>query len=148
MAIIGLCTQVFYIPEQTAPEKRTKKFKRSEELLLTSGDSVYLTPEGSRNKSNCLQKFNKGAFHMATNLKLPIVSLFIDSPEKCNPHLKLMAQPGTIYVHLIDITDTSDWKIEDLDQNREMIWEKYWLRQKFHTNLRSTLAIYEADKFL
>jgi 1-acyl-sn-glycerol-3-phosphate acyltransferase len=125
LAIVGLCTGVFFIPEQKDPEGRIKCFRNAEEKLKKTGDSVYLTPEGFRNKNFNIQKFNRGAFHMATKLKIPIVSLYINSPRECHPGLGTRAKGGTIHIRQIQMTQTKLWLESDIDTNKENIRAGY-----------------------
>ena len=125
IAIIGWCTKAFFIAEQTDPTKRIECFKSAEIYLKTSGNSVFLTPEGRRNSGSTVQHFNKGAFHLATVLKAPIVSLCIVTPEHCNPKLGYTFKPGEVKVLLLAIDQTRDWQLSDLDRNKNMIRQRY-----------------------
>jgi 1-acyl-sn-glycerol-3-phosphate acyltransferase len=125
MAIVGRCTGVFYIEEQTDPEARIASFQRAERVLRETKESVYLSPEGSRNPGLELQKFNRGAFHMAANLHLPIVSLLIETPKESHPGLGLFFQPGTVTVRQIAVTDTSGWSPENVAAYRDEVRSRY-----------------------
>jgi len=82
---------------------------------------VYLSPEGERVTTGEIGHFNKGAFHLATDLKLPIVPFFIAVPRKADPGKGLNARAGTVHVYVKPAIDTSDWKLEDLTANKERI---------------------------
>ena len=57
-------------------------FQAAERVLRRTGDSVYLSPEGTRITGGTIGHFNKGTFHLATDLRVPIVPLFIDIPPE------------------------------------------------------------------
>ena len=84
----------FFTPPQSMPEKRIRCFQAAERALRRTGESVFLSPEGTRVTTGEIGLFNKGTFHLSTNLKAPIVPLFIDVPPKINPGKGLRARPG------------------------------------------------------
>jgi 1-acyl-sn-glycerol-3-phosphate acyltransferase len=53
--------------------------------LERTGESVYLSPEGERVTGGRVGHFNKGAFHLATDLHAPIVPLFLRIPRAMDP---------------------------------------------------------------
>jgi 1-acyl-sn-glycerol-3-phosphate acyltransferase len=128
MTIVGLITKVFYIAEQTDPEKRTLCFKKAERELLVSNENVYLTPEGVRNNGRNIQRFNRGAFHLAIALQRPIVALFIDCPVECHPGFGIVASSGRIRVRCIEVVQTTELSINDVDALRDSVRNVY-LRQ-------------------
>lgn len=125
MAVVGRCTGVFYIEEQSEPEARVACFRRADRILRETGESVYLSPEGFRNPGMELQKFNRGAFHMAANLHLPIVSLLIETTKESHPGVGLFFQPGTVTVRQIALTDTSGWEPEKVGDYRDAVRARY-----------------------
>jgi len=52
------------------------------EYNLKPGTSILFFPEGTRSRSGDLQAFKMGAFHMASELKLPILPLTIRGSDK------------------------------------------------------------------
>ena len=64
-------------------------FKRAERVLRRTGESVYLSPEGGRVTTGEIGRFNKGAFHLATNLQAPIVPFYIRIPAGGRPAARL-----------------------------------------------------------
>lgn len=125
VAIIGWCTNAFFIAEQTEREKRKQCFILAEKYLRNSGHSVFLTPEGKRNPGSEVQAFNKGAFHLAFALQAPIVSLCIITPDHCNPRLGYSFLPGKVKVVLLAIDQTKDWKLSELEIRIESIRARY-----------------------
>ncbi len=56
-------------------------------MLRRTGESVYLSPEGKRITDGTIGHFNKGAFHLATNLQVPILPFYIDIPPEIDPQM-------------------------------------------------------------
>lgn len=125
VGIIGYVLGVFWTPPQSKPEMRTALFQRAERTLRRSGESVFLTPEGQQ-----VGRFNKGAFHLATNLAAPIQPIYVDIPIDVDPgpwtiNKNLDLRPGIVNVYFKPTIDTADWKIEDLESNRDSIRDFY-----------------------
>src|SRR5262249_13634117 len=110
---------------QTLPEARARCFAAAERKLRATGDSVYLSPEGTRVTTGKIGHFNKGTFHLATNLGAPIIPLFFAIPRAINPGKGVRSIAGTIHVHMLPAIQTSDWKLEDLVANKERVRDVY-----------------------
>ena len=82
VTIIGYIIRVFWTVPQEFPERRRQIFRRADRILRRTGDSVYLSPEGKCVTTGEIGAFNKGAFHLATSLKAPIVPIYIYIPAK------------------------------------------------------------------
>jgi 1-acyl-sn-glycerol-3-phosphate acyltransferase len=121
LALIGYLTGIFWTVPQSFPEKRTEIFKSAARTLRRSRESVYLSPEGERITTGEVGHFNKGAFHLATDLKLPIIPFFIAVPHAADPGKGLNARPGTVHVYVKPAIDTSQWRLEDLSANKERV---------------------------
>lgn len=131
LGLIGYLTGIFWTVDQKFPETRIKIFKRAESTLRQTGESVYLSPEGERITNGEIGHFNKGAFHLATNLKVPIVPLYIATPRDIDPGLSLRVKPGTVCVYVKPKIFTADWRLNQLTQNKEMVRKLFilWNRQ-------------------
>jgi len=125
VAVIGYLIGVFFTPTQSRPDKRARCFQNAERVLRATGDSVLLSPEGLCVTTGELGQFNKGAFHLATNLKAPIVPIFISIPRHINPGRGYDALPGTVQVHFKEQIVTSHWMLEDLVRNKEAVRNRY-----------------------
>lgn len=121
LGLIGYLIGIFWTVPQSFPERRTEIFKRAARTLRRTGESVYLSPEGERITTGEVGHFNKGAFHLATDLKLPIVPFFIAVPREADPGKGLNAAAGTVHVYVKPTIDTSGWKLKDLAANKERI---------------------------
>jgi 1-acyl-sn-glycerol-3-phosphate acyltransferase len=117
LGIISSMMGTFFTVPQDRPAERTKIFQRAERILRRTGESVYLSPEGGRITTGEIGHFNKGAFHLATNLKAPIVPLYIQIPREIDPGRGYDARPGVLDVHVMPAIDTSSWTLDQLDSN-------------------------------
>lgn len=125
LGIIGYLTGIFWTMPQTFPEQRRRLFAGAAERLRVSGESVFLSPEGARITTGQIGHFNKGAFHLATSLRAPIVPLFILIPAEIDPGLGLHARPGQIDIHVGAPIPTTDWRLDDLASNTVQVRTLY-----------------------
>jgi 1-acyl-sn-glycerol-3-phosphate acyltransferase len=132
VAVIGYLIGIFFTPTQSRPDKRAQCFQNAERVLRATGDSVLLSPEGQCVTTGELGQFNKGAFHLATNLKAPIIPIFISIPRHINPGRGYGALPGAVDVYFMEQIATSHWKLEDLVKNKEAVRNRY---VKWHEGL-------------
>lgn len=82
---------------------RTKAIQQLEVAKdrIRSGISVWVAPEGTRSKTGELQPFKKGGFHIATNLQVSIVPIWIEGAGKVlQKHSAKMTPNQTVYVHI------------------------------------------------
>ncbi|OLD69043.1 MAG: hypothetical protein AUG08_01980 [Acidobacteria bacterium 13_1_20CM_2_55_15] len=121
LAVISYLVGVFFTPPQTNRAKRVRCFQHAEDVLRRTGDSVFLSPEGTRITSGQIGPFNKGAFHLATALRAPIVPIFIVIPRNINPGRGFAALPGVVHVYFQSPIPTTDWKLSDLDRNKTAV---------------------------
>lgn len=125
LGVIGYLIGIFWTVDQVYTERRKRIFARAARVLKRTGESVYLSPEGERVTSGKMGPFNKGAFHMATDLKAPIVPLFITIPRAIDPGRGLDARPGVVHVHFLPAIDTSGWRVEQVPVNRDRVHEMF-----------------------
>lgn len=118
LGIISWMMGTFFTVPQDRPMERTRIFQRAERILRRTRESVYLSPEGGRITTGEIGRFNKGAFHLATNLQVPIVPFYIEIPAESDPRLGYDARPGVITIHLMPAIDTSNWTLAQLEANR------------------------------
>ena len=142
LGLIGYLIGIFWTAPYRFHDKRLKIFQRAERILRRTGESVFLTPEGSRITTGEIGHFNRGAFHLATNLGAPIVPIYLHIPKETDPGLGLVARKGTVDVFFLPSITTDHWKLEDLDQNREKVRDIY---VAFHTKLNDGKGPSNAD---
>lgn len=121
LGVISSMMGTFFTVPQDRPAERTRIFQRAERTLRRTRESVYLSPEGGRITSGEIGYFNKGAFHLATNLRVPIVPFYIEIPRESDPRLGYDARPGVVTVHLMPAIDTSDWTLDRLEEHRTQV---------------------------
>ncbi len=121
LGLLGYLAGVFWTVPQNFPLRRVEIFKRAERVLRKTGESVFLSPEGNKGRIGYIAPFNKGAFHLATNLSAPIVPIYFAIPTEMNPGWGYNFKPGVVHIYVQPPVPTKDWKLEDLDANREMM---------------------------
>ncbi len=92
---------------------------------------MYLSPEGGRIATGEIGPFNKGAFHLATVLRAPIVPLYFLIPARIDPGMGFDVRPGVVDVFVKTPIDTSAWHLEELVANKERVRDLFveWHRQ-------------------
>ena len=121
LGIIAWMMGTFFTVPQSRPDERRRIFKRAGEVLSRTGESVYLSPEGGRITTGDLGHFNKGAFHLATVLRAPIVPMYLHIPRAINPGRAYRATRGTVDVYVLPAIHTTDWKEAEVIQNKERV---------------------------
>ena len=125
LGVIATLMGTFFTPPQTRPAARAGCFQNAEDVLRRTGASVCLSPEGTRVTNGRIGAFNKVAFHLAANLKIPIVPLYIDIPPSVDPGKGWKVAPGTAHLHILPEIRTDDWTLAELDKNREKVRSVY-----------------------
>jgi len=120
----------FFTVPQDRPDERRRIFAAAEQTLRATGESVYLSPEGARITTGQIGHFNKGAFHLATNLHAPIVPLYFHIPRDIDPGRGFDARPGVVTVEVLPAIDTHEWVLEDLESNVARVREIFVRRHE------------------
>jgi 1-acyl-sn-glycerol-3-phosphate acyltransferase len=128
LGVIAWMMGTFFTVPQNRPAERRRIFARAERVLRRTRESVYLSPEGGRVTTGEIGHFNKGAFHLATNLGAPIVPLYFEIPRDVDPGLGYNARPGAVTVHVLPTIEARDWVIEDLLANVARVREVFVAR--------------------
>jgi 1-acyl-sn-glycerol-3-phosphate acyltransferase len=132
LGVIGTMMGTFFTVPQDRPAERTRIFQRAERILRRTRESVYLSPEGGRITTGRIGHFNKGAFHLATNLRVPIVPLYFQIPPHVDPGRGYDARPGTVRVYVLPSIDTTSWSLDDLVANKERVRDLF---VRFHQRM-------------
>jgi putative phosphoserine phosphatase / 1-acylglycerol-3-phosphate O-acyltransferase len=82
---------------------------------IRSGTSVGIMPEGTRTPTPTIQRFKKGAFHLAMQAGVPIVPIVIRNAGELMWRRSMIINPGTVDVAVLEPIPTDDWTVEDLD---------------------------------
>jgi 1-acyl-sn-glycerol-3-phosphate acyltransferase len=128
LGVIAWMMGTFFTVPQDRPAERRRIFARAERVLRRTGESVYLSPEGGRITTGEIGHFNKGAFHLATNLGAPIVPLYFEIPSDMDPGRGYDARPGAVTVHVLAAIETRGWVLEDLAANVARVREIFLAR--------------------
>ncbi len=125
LALIGWLIGMFWTVKQKYPERRTQIFQRADRILRETGESVFLTPEGQQ-----VWRFNKGAFHLATSLQVPIVPLYVLIPNEVDPGPWdsgefYAVRPGTVDVFFRPPIATTNWTVEQVPEHRDQVRASY-----------------------
>jgi putative phosphoserine phosphatase/1-acylglycerol-3-phosphate O-acyltransferase len=121
LGIISSMMGTFFTVPQNRPLERKQIFARAGRVLRRTRESVYLSPEGGRIRTGEIGPFNKGAFHLATDLGVPIVPLYIRIPASVDPGFGYDARPGTVDVFVLPAIDTAGWMLDNLNVNKERV---------------------------
>lgn len=125
LGVIAWAMGTFFTVPQDRPDERKRIFKRAADTLRRTGESVYLSPEGGRITTGQIGPFNKGAFHMATDLRVPIVPMYFHIPTAIDPGMGYNAGRGTVTVHVLPQIDTTTWTETDVMVNKERVRETF-----------------------
>ena len=125
LGIISWMMGTFFTVPQEFPDERRRIFTRAGETLTRTGESVYLSPEGGRITDGSIGPFNKGAFHLATVLRVAIVPLYFRIPPSTDPGLGFNARPGTVDVYVLPAIQTADWSEAQVVDNKERVRELF-----------------------
>lgn len=121
LGIISTMMGTFFTVPQDRPAERTRIFQRAARVLRRTGESVYLSPEGGRITTGLIGHFNKGSFHLATNLRVPILPMYFFTPPHVDPGMGFDVRPGIVDVYVLPTIDTHEWRVEDLSANTEAV---------------------------
>lgn len=132
LAFIAWLMGTFFTAPQSRPAERVRIFQRADSTLRLTAESVYLSPEGARVTTGGIGHFNKGAFHLATSLRAPIVPLYLEIPAAIDPGRGYDARPGTVRVHVKQPIATTSWRLDDLAANTAAVRGEFirWHRQR------------------
>lgn len=129
------CRAAGFIFVDNSSSKAAARSVREAERALKSGASIAIFPEGSRTKTGRLGRFKKGAYQMAADQHLPIISITLNGPFDVLPigSLNLHRRPMEMVIHEAIPAESMDPSHEGLQQmanrTREIIesslWDKY-----------------------
>ena len=121
LGILARLMGTFFTVPQPRQAERRRIFAAACRTLRRTGESVYLSPEGARVTTGEIGLFNKGAFHLATELGAPIVPLHLVIPREIDPGMGYDAHRGIVDVFVKPSIDTRDWHLDDVAANRDAI---------------------------
>lgn len=121
LGVISWMMGTFFTVPQARPVERAAIFQRACTTLKRTRESVYLSPEGGRMTDGRIGHFNKGAFHLATELHRPVVPMYIRIPAAIDPRRGFDARPGVVDVYVLEAIETRGWTLEQLHANKEAV---------------------------
>ena len=83
---------------------------------LSDGSSIIMFPEGTRNSSNAMLPFKKGAFRMAIDLGIPLLPITILGTKDILPTKTLNLFPGKVKMIVHKPVDISGYSIDNMEQ--------------------------------
>ncbi|HMU69758.1 MAG TPA: lysophospholipid acyltransferase family protein [Chitinophagales bacterium] len=115
--------------DRSSPQDRRKSVERLKECVK-SGDSIFLFPEGTRNKTDQpMIDFKDGAFTIAVQTQTPILPMLYINTDTLMPNSKPLMRPGIIdvyYLPPIEVAGLTDADIPALKQRtRDMLMLRY-----------------------
>lgn len=92
------------------------------EALTKGNRSIWVFPEGTRNRGNNILPFKKGAFRMAIDAGVPIVPICVSSYAG---HLNLnKLRSGVISIKILDPISTEGMTVADTDKLMATCWQQ------------------------
>lgn len=103
----------FIFVDNSSPKAAARTIEKAEERLK-NGASIAIFPEGSRTQTGKMDRFKKGAYQMALDLKLPIVPITINGSYEVMPINTYLINPHKMELIIHDPIPTKDIEIENL----------------------------------
>ncbi len=126
ITLTALSIGVLYIPTKNNSERRLNFFYSLEKRIKKEKINFTGSSEGVHDKYNEISEFNRGVYHTAMNCKMDVVALFIFTPKESNPGSNFLPfKKGEISIELLGIIPTTNWILENLDNEIESIRNKY-----------------------
>lgn len=118
--------------DNTSLAARSASVQRAKDQIV-DGVSMVIFPEGARTHTGKMKHFKRGAYHIAFDLKLPIVPLTINGSYDVLKRNTLRQNPSKMELIIHKPISTEGMKESDIprliDQSRQIIqdalWEKY-----------------------
>ena len=110
--------------DRKSRESREKSIKYMIDELR-QGRSIFIYPEGTRNRTDKpLKDFKDGAFRIAISAQVPIAVQTLVGTKKVNNPMGIHLQPGTVKVYYSTPIQTTGMTIEDMPRLKEMVKEE------------------------
>jgi len=118
--------------DNTNAATRAASIEKAKEQMA-GGVSMVVFPEGSRSHNGQMGHFKRGAYHIAFDMKLPIVPLTLNGPYDVLKRNTLRLKPSKMELIIHEPIPTEGLEESDIpaliDQSRAIIhqalWEKY-----------------------
>ena len=110
----------FIFVDSSSAKAAAKTIEKAEEKLK-NGASIAIFPEGSRSWTGKLDKFKKGAYQMALDLRLPIVPVTINGSYNVMPRGSILINPHKMELIIHDPIPTDNLVIENVREAATII---------------------------
>lgn len=106
--------------DRSDTEESQQKMREAERLVVDEGLNVFIFPEGTRNFGE-LRPFKKGAFHLATNARVPVVPIVCaTTPGWIKPKKLWKRKDVAVVVDVLDPLDPGEFPtVEELRDETE-----------------------------
>lgn len=125
MIVAAKAIGTWYIPQQWRKRRRLNFFIKKTAVLKRTNLSVIAAAEGVHEFGHTIAPFNRGIFHMALEAGIPIVPLFIYTPEEANPLIGKYSKTGKLKLCIMEEIDTSNWNRETLREEIDKVRSIY-----------------------
>ncbi|HPH83218.1 MAG TPA: lysophospholipid acyltransferase family protein [Flavobacteriales bacterium] len=127
MPLLGfLFATVCVLVDRRSKESRDKSSRAMMSEIL-SGNSIFIFPEGTRNKSQePLNEFFDGAFRFAIESQKPLVAMCSINARNITPSDNYAVRPGTITIKFLGPYETTGLTKEDLPALKTKIREEMY----------------------
>ncbi len=105
-----VCGHVYV--DRSNPRAAAQSVKKMEQTLR-NGVCTVIYPEGTRTTTGEVQRFKRGAFHIALDLHLPVVPLSITGCFECMPKGKAYIKHHPVHLHIGEPMDLSGFEDEN-----------------------------------
>ncbi len=121
--VLGYIIRQLYISVERKNKSARSRSMENMHRSLQQGISVFICPEGTRNKTeNLLLSFHDGAFRLAISAQVPLAVLTIlNSGKLLSPNRPIELKPGTIECVWSTPIDTKGMTENDIPQLKELV---------------------------
>jgi 1-acyl-sn-glycerol-3-phosphate acyltransferase len=123
--VFGYLLRKLYITVDRKDKNDRSKSIQSMKRSLDEGISVFLCPEGTRNRTeDPLLEFKDGAFRLAIEAQVPVAALTVfDSKKRNSPQSQLELIPGTIHCMWSEPIETKGMTQDDVPLLKKKIYD-------------------------
>ena len=122
--LLGFIIKNLYILVNRSNKKDRSKSLEAMKNSLNDGISVFIYPEGTRNRTDKpLKNFFDGAFRLAVETGVPLAVVTIIGTKKISAAGTFQLQPGRVDCYWEDPIDTTDMTSKDVEELREQVKE-------------------------
>lgn len=108
--------------DRSSPQDRKASVEKLKQYI-SEGDSIFLFPEGTRNKTTdrSMIDFKDGAFTIAIQTQTPIMPMIYVGSDRLMPNSGLLMRPGFIDVYYMDPVDVAGLTDADIPMLKQKV---------------------------